>query len=360
MNGDAQPAGQAKEKSSPETKAAPKQGPDGSDMNTPKSQGKGDGDAKQNPMEGPKQASAKDGGDKSDQKDAAKSKPEGGAEDKTPPDQTNPKDAADLAKKLQDDLKSQDPERRQRAEDFIRRYLAQSPDPKTRDAANKALQDAGLQPGDGPVAADKPKDPPDAPPDAPKTPPAQGKSGSDQDATPQTKNNPPQTPNKDEKPGESKGDGQPPKGADTTKQQPPTPPGTPRNRPGAGQPGPVNDGQPDKPDEPRKPETPLTQPKTLLQLYNFWQRVPKDVLKDVEADPAQRRLLEQAAVEDKDNLADPLHGGPLNATAGKTSNPKDQTANDDPNNGGRALPPPGYREPYKDFTKLLSPGGDNK
>ena len=49
---------------------------------------------------------------------------------------------------------------------------------------------------------------------------------------------------------------------------------------------------------------------------------------------------------------------PLGSTAGKVSNPDGKTPTDDPDNGGRPLPPPGYRDPYKEFTKLLSPGGD--
>ena len=88
--------------------------------------------------------------------------------------------------------------------------------------------------------------------------------------------------------------------------------------------------------------------------------MPKDVLKDVLADSDQRKVLEHAVTDGKEDLAGPQHGGPLNSTVGKTSNPNGQGPTDDPNNGGRAQPPPGYREPYKEFTKLLSPGGDKE
>ena len=355
--GGAQPAGQAKDKAPPETKAEPKPGPDASDKNAPKSQGKGDG--AKNPMDGPKQASAKGGGDMGDPKDAAQPKADGGSGDKPPPDdKADPKDTAELLKKLQDDLKSNDPDRKQAAEEFIRRYMTQSPDSPTRDAANKALQDAGLEPGDGPAAANKPKDPPDAPPDAPKPPPpGEGKPGPDKD-TPQTKDNPPDNPQQGEKKGESKGDGKPPKDDDPMKpKQPETPPATGKSRLGPGEPGPHDGSRSNDPENPPKPEAPLAQPKNLLQLYNFWQRVPKDVLKDVQADPEQRKILEQAATNGKEELPGTQHGGPLNSTVGKTSNPNGQGPTDDPNNGSRAQPPPEYRGPYKDFTKLLSPGG---
>ena len=68
----------------------------------------------------------------------------------------------------------------------------------------------------------------------------------------------------------------------------------------------------------------------------------------------------RSRTDGKDNLAGPQHGGPLPSTVGKASDPNGQGPNDDPNNGGRALPPPGYREPYKEFTKLLSPGGTSR
>ena len=56
--------------------------------------------------------------------------------------------------------------------------------------------------------------------------------------------------------------------------------------------------------------------------------------------------------------AGPQQGGSLGSTAGHKSNPDGKTATGDPDAGGRPLPPPGYRDPYKEFTKLLSPGGD--
>ena len=53
--------------------------------------------------------------------------------------------------------------------------------------------------------------------------------------------------------------------------------------------------------------------------------------------------------------------GPLTNTAGQVSNKAGQTAPDDSDGDGRAKPPPGYRDPYKEFTKELSkPSPDGK
>ena len=210
------------------------------------------------------------------------------------------------------------------AEEFIRRYLMHADDPKVRGAAKKTLEDAGLDPDKRPLAANKPQDDGDTPPDEPKTPPAEGKKGGDKDTQPPPK----ETPKDEKKQGESKGDGQTPK-------QPPTPPATAKDRQDGGD---WNPGAAHRPNDPEKPakEAPLAQPKGLLQLYNFWQRVPKDVLKDVLADSDQRKVLENAATDGKDDLGGVQHGGPLNSTAGKRSNPNGQSATDDPDNGGRA------------------------
>ena len=266
--GGAAPAGQAKDRAAAETKAEPKPGPDAADKKCTKSEGKGDG-AKdpmderqrgvgqrrrgQDPTQGGGQAQA---GSRVRGQSAAGRQGQGHLDD--------------AMKQLQDDLKSKDPQRREAAEEFIRRYMTNADDPKVRDAAKKTLEDAGLDPEKRPLAANKPQDDGDAPPDEPKTPPAEGKNGPDKNTPPQTKDNPPDDP-KDKK-GESKGDGQPPKDNDPmTPKQPVTPPATAKGRLGDGDPG-RHDGHPNDPEDPPKPETPLAQPKTLLQLYNFWQR----------------------------------------------------------------------------------------
>ncbi len=91
----------------------------------------------------------------------------------------------------------------------------------------------------------------------------------------------------------------------------------------------------------------------------------KKVLEDAERDPAAMKKLQEEARKWLAEHPPEGDGGPsarsraaLGSTIGHRSNPDGKTATDDPDNGGRPLPPPGYRDPYKEFTKLLSPGGD--
>ncbi len=132
--GDAGPAGQAKDKAPAETKAEPKPGMDPADQNAPKSEGKGDG--AKDPMDGAKEASAKDGGDNTPPKEAAKPKPEAGSEGNPPPDE-KAKNLDDAMKQLQDDLKSKEPQKREMAEEFIRRYMMNADNPQIRDRAKR-------------------------------------------------------------------------------------------------------------------------------------------------------------------------------------------------------------------------------
>ncbi|HVS35647.1 MAG TPA: hypothetical protein VMS17_08695, partial [Gemmataceae bacterium] len=108
MDGAGQP-GEAKDKTAPETKAEARPGPDGGEKNAPKSEGKNAGQP--NGMNDSKPASAKEGGEKGDQKAAAQPKQEGKAGDEKPSDGQNAKDLDDAFKKLQDDLKSKDPQK---------------------------------------------------------------------------------------------------------------------------------------------------------------------------------------------------------------------------------------------------------
>lgn len=105
----------------------------------------------------------------------------------------------------------------------------------------------------------------------------------------------------------------------------------------------------------------------VLQLQKFLDTVDKKVLQDAQRDPMAMKKLQEEARKwlaehppegDNGTSAGPQQGGPLGSTAGHRSNADGKTATDDPDNGGRPLPPPGYRDPYKEFTKLLSPGGD--
>jgi hypothetical protein len=90
--------------------------------------------------------------------------------------------------------------------------------------------------------------------------------------------------------------------------------------------------------------------------------VDPKVLADAKVDPAKWKQLEDQArkylkdhppTDAKETLAGSRQS-PLNNTAGKVSNSAGQTPTADSDNGGRALPPPGYRDTYKEFTKELS------
>ena len=85
------------------------------------------------------------------------------------------------------------------------------------------------------------------------------------------------------------------------------------------------------------------------------------MLDDAKTDPAKWKQLEEQArkylkdhppVDAKETLAGSRQG-PLNSITGKVSNSAGQTPTGDPDGGGRAPPPPGYRDTYKEFTKEL-------
>jgi hypothetical protein len=369
MTADARPS-EAKDKAAPETKSAAKgAGPENPDKDAAKSEAKADG-AK--PMEAADKASAKDGGAKPDKQDvAAASKSDGGGDSQPQQaDQQPVKNMDDLIKKLKDDLNSNDPQKREIAEEFIRRYVQKADDPQTRDRANQALKDAGLNPDDdrGLAEAKPPQPPqPDGQPQGQQDKPGEGKTGDDKGGQTTAKDNPPPDPMNDTAKGQSKGDGQPKDGNPMHDQAPP--PGLVKEGPGnGGRTGhSVNPPAQDAHSPPPRPETPEAQRASALQLLKFYEAVPKDVLKDALLDPEKLKALEEAARNywakhtdgGPENPSAPQHGGTLpGGLAGKTSTPGGQPPTDDPNNGGRPLPPPGYRDPYKEFTKLLAPGGD--
>jgi hypothetical protein len=361
---DAQQAGEAKDKAKPENKSEAK-GPGQDPHDKDAAQSKGDGAA--TPMEKPERASGKPGEEKPPNDKTVAQKKSDGSEGDPPQDDAKQLSEDEAFKKLQDDLKSGDPNREQAAEEFTRRYLTHANDPEIRDRAKKMLEDAGLDPDDSKPAQNKPEELPhqqDAPQPEHKPPPAEGKQSPGQDMPPTTKDNPPDQQPNDPTKGESKGDGKP---TDSDPKNAPPPPATPKFGPGNGSDENRHGEPPPNVTQatPPTPEKPVAQKASTLQLLKFYEAVPKDVLKDALLDPEKRKALEDAmrnylakhpASDDKDNLTDPQHGGLLPNTVGKTSGPDAKGSTDDPNNGGRPQPPPEYRGPYKDFTKLLSPG----
>ncbi len=367
---DSRPAGQAKDKAAPENKAESK----GGGPQNPDHKGAAKSEAKADGAESPTgdhkpAAESKPEGTKTDQQNVAEKKPEGGAGEPMS-EEAKRENVKKAVEQLKEDLKSNDPQRRRTAEEFIKRYLENSPDPKVREAGKKALEEAGLNPGDdAKVAENKPKEPAGSdgsPMDGKdKAPPSENKTGKDGDPNATAKDNP-----KDGGAnGETKGDGQPKGGNPSMGDGKATTPGEAKGGPGNG--GLNRHGDTSTVDNsaapPATPETPVKQKASVLQLRKFLDTVDKKVLADARRDPlAMKKLQEDAAKwlaehPPQDNGGGPVgpqQGGALGSTAGRKSNPDGKAAVDDPDAGGRPLPPPGYRDPYKEFTKLLSPGGD--
>lgn len=365
---EARPAGEAKDKAAPENKAEAKgggpQNPDNKDA--VKAAAKADGE---HSPSGDQKPSTKPEGAKTDGRNVAEKKPDGG-EGEPLSEEAKRENLKKAVEQLKAELKSNDPRRRQTAEEFIRRYMLNADDAQVREAGKKALEEAGLPSSpDEKVAENKPKEPADANGtpmgDKDKQPPSESKTGMGGDPPPTAKDNPKDGGAK----GETKGDGQPkgdkpPKGDGKE-----TTPGEAKGGPGNG--GLTRHGDPNRADAaaapPATPETPVEQKASVLQLRKFLDTVDKKVLADAKRDPlAMKKLQEEAAKwlaehppeGDGETPAGPQQGGSLGSTAGHKSNPDGKAATDDPDAGGRPLPPPGYRDPYKEFTKLLSPGGD--
>ncbi len=149
--------------------------------------------------------------------------------------------------------------------------------------------------------------------------------------------------------------------------QPDAKPGDAGSRPGGGsranRTGPT--GGASEPDPKGSEANPLYQQKAgELQLENFKKKVTKDVLKKANMteeeyqkflrayeEMLKRKRSEPAAKDEK--LADPKNrGGNLNNIGARRFDPKGK--DDKVQRSGAALPPPEYREAYKEFTEKLS------
>ena len=94
--------------------------------------------------------------------EVAEKKPDGG-EGEPLSEEAKRKNLKKAVEQLKAELKSDDPRRRQTAEEFIRRYMENAPDPEVREAGKKALEEAGLPSSpDEKVAENKPKEPADS------------------------------------------------------------------------------------------------------------------------------------------------------------------------------------------------------
>ena len=274
-----------------------------------------------------------------DKPDATPPKPNDASSGDASPQEAKPKDVAEAAK----DLKSIDPQKREKAAKKLGEIAQTAKDEEARKEAQDALKDAVDKPENG----GKPKEGPSAEP--------KEKTGKNGEPAPMGDKTPMDTPKGDKE----KDAGQPPDKKN---------PMTDKKAPGKSGPGDQRDKNPDEeaPENksaiPASPEKPVEQKASVLQLRKFLEAVGPKALDDAKADPAKWKQLEEQARKylkdhpptgDKETLAGSRQG-PLNSTAGRVSNSAGQTPTDDADGDGRALPPPGYRDTYKEFTKELS------
>jgi hypothetical protein len=300
--------------------------------------------------------------DGKDQKVAeGKPRPGKGGPQGTPED-TTPEDVARLAQHLRD----QDERSRRDAQQRLEQIKDRAKDPKARDDAAEALKK------DGEGSAE----------------PAEAKGGPKEGSTPEPKGSDPTASGKDRKgdspdSGTSKKEGGPPdarqgegkggKQGDSSDGKAPESSGTAKsygkhsgngNDPGNGSVGDrhtAGNGGPSAPPLPGKGDKPGPHRPSMLQLEEFKKLVDKKVLKDAKLSEAEyQRFLkayEEAARHQKDfKVPDqPSDSGPrisLPSVSGSSKPPDSST--DDLRGDGRALPPPAYRDAYREFTKQFS------
>jgi hypothetical protein len=183
--------------------------------------------------------------------------------------------------------------------------------------------------GDG-KGAGKPADQGEKTPGAPMPPQRQGQNGQ----------------------GEAKGKGKHPAG----------------NQPGEGAPGPRRPSEPGAQDAGHEPPVERSKPEasraSVEQLERFRKKVDKDVLKDMKMSEEDYRRFLKAYEEMVERQGagkpaadeDPAPGGAssLPSTGSKRERPGAKGAANDGGTGGAALPPPPYRDAYREFTKKLA------
>jgi hypothetical protein len=340
-----QPAGEAKDKPAPdghgEAKggdekggekagaAAAKPGPQSPDADKqPKPEGKGDGGQHE--------------------KDAPRAEAKANPDDAKPnPRDATPRDVDDLAK----DLKSDDPKKQEEAARQLIDAWKHADDPRTREKAEEELKKALQRLEQERLAQPKPQEPPpeERNPDAEKAPPSEAKSDSGDGPKGQAKG---ADPKQGGDQGQAKGDGQngpPASGKGTPKGGPGIPSGEPRYGDFAPEPAGGKTPTLEKPADPKATE---------LQLRHLEKADRKTLEKLGWTDEEWRKFLEdyrdlarrEAAAGE--TLPAGKNDGSLNSTGGDRAVGKGLT--DDPNNGGRAQAPPGYREPLNEFNRLIS------
>jgi collagen type III alpha len=384
---DGQPQGASKDKPAAEPRADTKgAGPEAAGQQAkaaPK-------DGKQNPTDGSTQAEGKAAPEKRDGSDVARG---GGKPDpKQQARDARPEDAQRLARAMKDRLEksqggqgSQGGQAGQKSLEEIARDLErmakEARDPKAREAARQALEElreetAEARAKQGPGEPGKPGQPTGEPGGEAK--PGNGNRG--QGASEEKS---PGTPMAGEPRGDNKGPGKGAEQGEGTTGQPMPPEaqnqnGTGQakgkgnrpagNQPGEGVPGtrPPGDPAAQPPDQGPRVENskPLPSRASVEQLERFKNKVDKDVLKDLKmSEEDYRRFLkayeemvkhQEAEKPGADEGAVPGAPSALPSTGSRRVRPDAAKPGNDVGAGGRALPPPPYRDAYRKFTEKIA------
>jgi collagen type III alpha len=367
QSGQGEPRGKAEEKSagkgSPENPAAAKSGGMGDATSN-------SGEGKPNPQGGQNTA-------------PGEPKPEGSGAGGGEPraEDARPEDVARLVKDL---LKSEDRQKREDAARKLEQIEEQARDARARDEARKMLEqlkkqgeDFAKEPksGKGPMGDTTPSgtqgansggEPPAA--SGGRQPPVGGTPGGADAATggggkpgegtrdgkgkEENREGDPKNPNA---PGKAKGSGGQPAGNDPGNGRPGARTGT--DRPPNANPGQA--GQPSRPEAHRP---------GVLQLDDIRNKVDKKVLEDAHMteedyrkflDAYEKAMRNRKPTPRKEKPPDTKAGEPLPSFGGQAVKPA-AGGKDDPGADAKALPPPAYRDAYREFTKQLSRPRDEK
>jgi hypothetical protein len=115
---------------------------------------------------------------------------------------------------------------------------------------------------------------------------------------------------------------------------------------------------------PERPFPPEAHRATQLQLERFKDKVDKDILKDARMSPEeyarflaslkQRAQMQEAEARAQESLPGAKFGGPLPSSRGRSPGARSEGAPEDVIGSGRALPPPGYRDAYREFLRKVA------
>jgi hypothetical protein len=282
------------------------------------------------------------------------------------PEDATAEDVARLARNLQQG----DDRQRRDAHDRLEQIRDRAKDPQAREGAADTLKKDGEAPADTSEAKRGPKNDGGAPQPKGGDGTAEGKEGKDKggdSGSAKKEGGQPDGRQGEGKDGKQGGDGRDGKGREPNgTAKGPRPRGGSGNDPGNGAPGDRSTAGRGSPNDPLPPPgnggKPSTHRPSMLQLEEFKKKVDKKVLEDAKlSEEDYRRFLkayEEAARRQKDTPRadrppEATTPTPLPSMRGQARDPTVRTP-DDLRGEGRALPPPAYRDAYREFTKQFS------